>query len=103
MSAEMENQNEEIDLIELIKKVWNAKWFVLKTTLVCLLIGVFVAIFSKKQYTATTMVIPQTSSGSVLGSLGGLAAMAGINLGGAKDGEVIVPKLYPKIAQSIPF
>lgn len=103
MSAEMENQNEEIDLIELLKKVWDAKWFVLKTTLVCLLIGVFVAIFSKKQYTATTMVVPQTSSGSVLGSLGGLAAMAGINLGGTKDGEVIVPKLYPKIAQSIPF
>ena len=47
--------------------------------------------------------VPQTSGGKVGGSLGGLAAMAGINLGGGAGGEVIPPSLYPKIVNSIPF
>jgi uncharacterized protein involved in exopolysaccharide biosynthesis len=95
---------DEIDLIQLAKTLWNGRRTVIKTTLVFMLLGLFIAIFSAKEYTASCVMVPQSAeSGNKLdGSLGGLAAMAGINLGsiGASD---IPTSLYPKIIRSIPF
>ena len=95
-------QEDEIDLIQLAKTLWEGKRTVIKTTLIFMAIGLFVALFSPKEYTAKTIMVPQTSGSKVGGSLGGLAAMAGINIGGA-SGEGIPPSLYPQIVQSIPF
>ncbi len=94
--------NDEIDLLEIFKTVWNGRKTIIKFLLVFGLIGLFIAIFSAKEYTATTIVVPQTSNNKVGGNLGGLAAMAGINLGGGSS-EGISPSLYPKVVQSIPF
>ncbi len=94
--------NDEIDLLELLQTVWNSRRTVIKFTLIFALIGLFIAIFSPKQYTATTIMVPQTSKSKIGGRLGGLAAMAGINLN-AGTVENIPPNLYPKIVSSIPF
>ena len=67
-------------------------------------IGLFVAIFSQKEYTAATTFVPQTTEGvEIGGGLGGLAAMAGINLGGMNGESGIPASLYPQIMGSIPF
>lgn len=68
-------------------------------------IGLFIAIFSEKEYTASCTMVPQSAEGGskLGGSLGGLAAMAGINLGSMTGGTTISPILYPKIVNSIPF
>ncbi len=94
--------NDEIDLLEIFKTIWEGRRTVVKFLIVFVVIGLFIAVFSAKEYTATTIVLPQSSSNKVGGNLGGLAAIAGINLGGGSS-EGIPPSLYPKVVQSIPF
>ena len=106
MNKNIENtttQDEEIDLLEIAKTLWKGRRTIIKTTIIFACIGLFLAIFTPKEYTAKTIMVPQTSGAKIGGSLGGLAAMAGINLGGGAGGEVIPPSLYPKIVNSIPF
>ncbi|MDQ1772716.1 exopolysaccharide biosynthesis protein [Labilibaculum sp. A4] len=98
------NHEDEIDLIQLAKTLWNGRRTVIRTTLIFMVLGLFIAIFSAKEYTATTTMVPQSAEGGLkLGGLGGLAAMAGINLGSMGGGSDIPPSLYPKIISSIPF
>ena len=95
---------DEIDLIALAKTLWEGRKTILKTTLIFMAIGLFVAIFSEKEYTASTTIVPQSNDGkSIGGNLGGLAAMAGINLGSMGGDSGISPALYPQIVNSIPF
>lgn len=95
-------KDDEIDVIELLYKLWKSRKLIVKITLVFFAIGLLIAFLSKKEYTANTIIVPQTSNNSKIGNLGGLAAMAGINLGGSPS-EGIPTILYPKIVQSIPF
>jgi len=98
------DDEEELDLIALAKTFWNGRWTVLVSLLIGGTIGVFVAIVTPNEYTATTIMVPQTSGkSSSLGGLGGLAALAGIDLGSASQGSDMSPILYPKIVSSIPF
>ncbi|MFJ1429432.1 Wzz/FepE/Etk N-terminal domain-containing protein [Capnocytophaga canimorsus] len=98
------SNTDEIDLLELLRKLWQAKKTILIVVFVFFVLGLLMAILSPKEYTATTIIVPQTSGNSKLGgSLGGLAAMAGVNLGKSSSTEDIPPTLYPKLATSIPF
>ena len=97
---------DEIDLIALAKTLWKGRKTVLKTTLVFMLIGLFVALFSAPEYTVTTVIRPVLSSSKskLSGSLGGLAAMAGIDIGGAGSASTeLPPSLYPQIVGSFSF
>lgn len=101
---EMNPQEEnEIDLVEVVRKLWAKRNFILKVTAVFMILGLLVAIFSAKEFTAGCTIVPQTGEKSMGGSLGGLAAMAGINLGSMGSGENLSPKIYPKVLQSVPF
>ena len=96
------NFEEEIDIMALILRLWEKKWFIIKVTCVFAVLGVFVAIFSPKEYTASCVVVPETKGGAFSGgSLGGLAAMAGINLGASSGGEMISPLMYDKLIKNI--
>ncbi len=93
---------DEIDLIALLETVWAGRRTIVKCLLIFGVIGLFIAIFSPKEYTATTVMVPSVAEKGKAGALGGLAAMAGINLSGGSS-EVISPTLYPQIVKSIPF
>jgi hypothetical protein len=94
----------EIDLLELARKLWDNRRFILKVTAIFAAIGLFVAIFSAKEYTSSVTMVPQISDGkSKAGGLAGLAAMAGVNLGDVGGGEVLSPKIYPMILHSVLF
>ena len=95
-------EDDEIDLITLVKPLWEGRKTIVKTTLLFMLIGLFIAVLSPKEYTASTTIVPATEGKSMGGNLGGLAAMAGINLGGSSESG-ISPTLYPQIISSIPF
>jgi LPS O-antigen subunit length determinant protein (WzzB/FepE family) len=98
------DQEDAIDIIALLKNLWVARKTILKITLAFTFLGVFVAIFSKNEFTAATTFVPLAQGSSVEGgSLGSLASLAGINIGGAVNGEEISPELYPQIVSSIPF
>ncbi|EAR12258.1 hypothetical protein PI23P_06530 [Polaribacter irgensii 23-P] len=95
--------DDSIDIIALLKEFWNARRSILKITLVFAFLGLFVAIFSKNEYTASTTFVPLVQGKSSGGSLGSLASLAGINLGGGGSSDEISPELYPLIVNSIPF
>ncbi|WP_373493789.1 Wzz/FepE/Etk N-terminal domain-containing protein [Aquiflexum sp.] len=96
--------NEEIDLLELAKTVWLKRRIIFITILLFSILGVLVALVLQNEYTAGSTFVPQTSEqGKVGGNLGGLASLAGINLGGLSGGSEIPPSLYPKIVSSVKF
>ncbi len=98
-------ESDEIDLVELLQKVWQGRKIAIKISVVFALLGVIFALSSTNIYTATTTFIPKgKSSGSVGGSLGSLASLAGISLGGMSGGDSeIPPTMYPMVLNSIPF
>ena len=105
MPQQYSDQEEEIDLIMLAKTLWVGRIGVVKTTLLFMGIGLFVALTSPAEYTSTVVVKPtlSDSKSKIGGNLGGLAAMAGINLGGSSSVAEIHPTLYPKILESYSF
>jgi uncharacterized protein involved in exopolysaccharide biosynthesis len=105
---EVSNQRvseDEIDLIELLKKFYLEKKFILKTSILAALFGVVYALFQPNEYTSSTTFIPQLSSGVKTGgsSISGLASLAGINIGGMESSSEFPPTLYPQVVKGIPF
>lgn len=100
----VENNPDEIDITEILKKLWVKRSFIIKLTVVFLLLGLFVALFSPVQYTSTCTVVPQSGNRSGGGGLGGVAAIMGVNLGTAMMTEgTLSPVMYPEIIKSVPF
>lgn len=98
------NQEDEIDLILLAKKFWLKRKKILVIMTIFIILGLSVAILSPLEFTASSTFVPQTSdSGKSGSSLGGLASLAGINLGSVVGGSEIPPSLYPKIVSSVTF
>lgn len=96
-------QEEEIDLIEILKPLWIKRKFILKIVVIFMFLGLVIALLTPKQYTASTTIVPQSSDNkSSMGGLSGLAAMAGINLN-TSTSMGISPKMYPQIINSVPF
>ena len=98
-------QEQEIDLIELAKKVWEGRKLVLKACGWAVLVGLVVGFSIPKEYTANVTLAPEAAAGgrSVSGGLSALAGMAGINLGASQTADALSPELYPDIVKSIPF
>lgn len=100
--VEISQANDEIDLKEIITQLWNRRKFIIITTIIFALIGLFVAMTSPIKYSANTTVVPQVGEKSG-GNLGGLASMMGVNLGAMNSGEALSPDVYPQIVNSAPF
>ena len=99
------NKEDEIDLFGLLKTIFLAWPFVVKTTMLFAVLGVISALISPTKYTASSTFVPQLSEGRTNSSLGGLASLAGINLSAIMGSQPqdIPPSLYPQIAESIPY
>lgn len=97
-----EGHEEEIDIKELIAKVWHRRRFIIICTGVFVLLGLFVAFTSPVSYTANTTLVPQMGQQRG-GNLGGLASMMGVNIGSSMAGETLSPAVYPQIINSVPF
>jgi hypothetical protein len=95
---------EEIDFISLVKEVWDGRRTIILSVIFAAVLGILVALLSIKEYTATSVMVPQIGSDdqSKLGGLGGLAALAGITLDLSQNAE-LSPLVYPLIISSIPF
>ena len=103
-APDMDTNEQEIDLIELAKRLWGERKFLFKCCGVAIVVGLVVAFSIPKEYSTTVKLAPETSDPSKkMGNLGGLAAMAGINLGSSAGSDAISPDLYPDVVQSTPF
>lgn len=106
---QIQNQNnypvdeQEIDLVELIQRMWLNKGLIIKLTVVFMVVGVFVALFSPKVYTASCDIVPQTTDGSGSSRMSSLAALAGINLNQSMDVKALSPMVYENVLNSTTF
>ena len=50
-------EEEEIDILALVLRLWEKKWFIVKVTCVFAILGFFVAIFTPEEYTASCVVV----------------------------------------------
>lgn len=96
-------EEQEIDLVELIQRMWVNRWLIVKITAVFMVLGLFVALFSPKVFTASCDVVPQTSKSGASSSMSSLAALAGINLNAAQSAESLSPEVYENIMGSTTF
>ncbi len=96
-------EEQEIDLVELIQRMWVNRWLIVKVTAVFMVLGVLVALFSPKVFTASCDVVPQTSKSGPSSSMSSLAALAGINLNAVQSAESLSPEVYENIMGSTTF
>ncbi len=98
-------KDDEIDLIALIKTIWNGRKIIYYSVGICVFIGLLIAFLSPAKYTATATLLPSSESKSrSMGGLGALAGMAGINLGSMMgQSEGIPAEIYPQVVNSYPF
>ena len=95
---------EEIDLLELARKLWDGRKRILKAGVIGAAVGLVVAFSIPKEYSVTVKLAPEVANKqAVSGGLNNLAALAGINLGSASSSDAVSPTLYPDILESIPF
>ena len=73
-------EEQEIDLVELIQKMWINRWLIIKVTAVFMVLGVLVALFSSKVFTA--------SCAAVFGFIGKLSYELFGSAGGNKPWSV---------------
>lgn len=109
MNEQIDNRNsyipeeQEIDLVELIQRMWVNRKLILKVTGVFFVLGLLVALLSSKVYTAGCDVVPQTSDSGAASRMSSLAALAGINLNQMQDVKTLSPYVYENILNSATF
>ncbi len=96
--------DDRVDLVELYKLFKSQKYFIGKTIIIVLLIGIVYAFTTKNEYVSTCKLIPESGERdlSSLGGLSSLAGLAGINLN-VNSVSSFSPLLYPEIVKSVPF
>ena len=99
--------DDEIDLRELFAVIWQGKWLIIAITTVFAVGAVFFAISQPNIYKSEALLSPADSEQSggglaaLAGQFGGLASMAGINLGGG--GGVDKTKMAIEVMKSRQF
>ena len=92
----MSNQNTnnldaEIDLLELLKILWAGKIKIIVITILFAICSVYYALSIPNQYKATSLLTPTQSNGggvsSAMSRFGGLASLAGVNIGTGESNE----------------
>ena len=99
----LEEEGDEIDILELLHKLWDARKKILKWCGIAAVAGLVIGFSIPKEYTVSSKLAPETVSKSASGSLSSLASLAGINLATMNTVDAVYPDLYPDIVSSTPF
>ncbi len=100
-------EEDEIDLIELAKTIWESRKLIIKFVVVGAILGVFIAVLSPKEYVSSATLMPEYSTDSqggasdLLKKYGGLVGISGGTYNSASN--AIRVDLYPKIVESLSF
>ena len=100
-------EEDEIDLVELAKTIWNNRKTIYLFVAVGAVLGILVALLSPKEYVSDATLMPeystesQGSASSLLQQYGGLIGLSGSTYSSASN--AIRVDLYPKIVQSLSF
>ena len=96
-------ETEEIDLLELAKKIWAKRRFIIKYALIGAVAGLVIGFSLPKEYTSSVKMAPEEGNSNQTSNMAGLAALAGFDLSGAGGADGINLMLYPDVVQSTPF
>lgn len=96
------NLNDEIDFIEIIKKLYIKKSIILVFTILSSLIGITYSLIAPIKYDSYTIFIPQNQE-NTNSSISGVASLVGINLSSQNNGGEIPFSMYPYIGESTRF
>lgn len=87
--------DDEIDLRVVFATLWAGKWLILGVTLVFAAAGIVYALYKPNIYQSSVLLAPANEEGSlsgVSGQLGGLASLAGINIGSGSSNQTVIAK-----------
>lgn len=93
-------EEQEIDIMELISKLWKKRMMIIKWCVVGAVIGLVVGFSIPKTYSASVTLAPETQQKSGSG-LSGMASMLGVNLNNSVD--AISVDMFPDVVHSTPF
>lgn len=94
----------ELKFDALFKLIWTYRKRFLINGCIAFVIAVVYAFSLPRYYETKVLLAPEYSNGgNSLSGLGGLASLAGINLGGMSGEDAIVPTLYPDLISSTDF
>jgi len=88
------DEAEEVRLIDLWRVIWQGKWLILALSVLCSLATLVAAYVLTPVYRAQVVMAPESGENSngglagIAGQLGGIAALAGINLSTTEDNSV---------------
>lgn len=96
---------QEIDLLELGKKMWRERKLFAKACGIAVVTALVVGYSIPKEYTTIVTLAPEMDAGGKASSSGlsSLAGLAGINIGQLQGADALSPTVYPDIVKSIPF
>lgn len=101
-------EEDEIDLIELVKTIWDNRKTIYRFVAVGVVLGLAVALLSPKEYVSDATLMPEYSTesqggaSSLLRQYGGLIGLSGGGTYNSSSNAIRVD-LYPKIVQSLSF
>ncbi len=97
-------EEDEIDLVEVTKSIWQRRKIVFITTAILFVLGVLYAFLSPLEYQATTTLMPQSDPKTTSLNSGLLRQFGGfLDLGGMNGSGSLSTNLYPSITESTPF
>ncbi len=94
------DDEQEIDIMELISKLWKNRSMIIKWCIAGAIIGLVVGFSIPKTYTASVTFAPETQQ-KTNSSVSSIASMMGVNLNNSVDALSI--DMYPDIVHSTPF
>ncbi|WP_251360158.1 Wzz/FepE/Etk N-terminal domain-containing protein [Kangiella sp. TOML190] len=88
-------RDDEIDLRKLLSILWKGKWWIICVTFLFTVASVIYALSLPNEYKATAVVQPNDSGAggklaSLAGEFGGLASLAGINIGTGQSSDAVI-------------
>lgn len=96
-------QEQEIDLLEVVYKLWNRRKFLFLFVLFFVLIGGVVAFTLPRQYIAECILGLEVVDNTMRVKLEGLSEIQNMNVGNMRERQVVSPSMYPNILYSVPF
>ena len=94
-----DQEEPEIDIMELVSKLWKKRMMIIKWCVVGAVVGLVVGFSIPKTYSASVTLAPETQQKS--SSLSGMASMFGVNLNNSVD--AISVEMFPDVVHSTPF
>ena len=93
-------QEQEIDLMELIAKLWKSRRFIIKWGVIGAIAGLIIGFSIPKTYTVSATLAPEMQQ-RIGSGVSSIASMMGVSLDNSMD--AIDYEMYPDVIASTPF